>query len=321
MNRLAGKVALITGGASGIGAATARLFAQNGAKVVIADVQSSLGDSVAKEASSNSQHPVSFVSCDVTKESDVESAVDAVVSAHGKLDIMYSNAGVTGDSSGHQILTVDAEELRRVLDINVVGGFLCAKHAARVMIPEKKAGTILFTASVVTDTFGLFAHTYTASKHGQVGLVKNLCVELGQYGIRVNAVSPAAVPTPMAMKALGLDRKGVQEFYAQKSALKGPLLDEKDIAEAALYLADGERRLRPGPLILLLLLLFYYYYLLEYSVIIRVIRISLGLGLLLPILFRKYSFTCCFGFGFPCLKGKGVCGTCPINMYLCSSFY
>ncbi|CAI0455313.1 unnamed protein product [Linum tenue] len=138
MNRLAGKVALITGGASGIGAATARLFAQNGAKVVIADVQSSLGDSVAKEASSNSQHPVSFVSCDVTKESDVESAVDAVVSAHGKLDIMYSNAGVTGDSSGHQILTVDAEELRRVLDINVVGGFLCAKHAARVMIPEKK---------------------------------------------------------------------------------------------------------------------------------------------------------------------------------------
>ncbi|CAI0456018.1 unnamed protein product, partial [Linum tenue] len=243
--RLAGKVALITGGASGIGAATARLFAQNGAKVVIADVQSSLGDSVAKEASSNSQHPVSFVRCDVTKESDVESAVDAVVSAHGKLDIMYSNAGVTGDSSGHRILTVDAEELRRVLEINVVGGFLCAKHAARVMIPKKK-GTILFTPSVVTDTFGLFAHTYTASKHAQEGLVKNLCVELGQYGIRVNAVSPADVPTPMAMKALGLDRKGVQEFYAQKSALKGLLLDENDIAEAALYLASDESQFVSG---------------------------------------------------------------------------
>ncbi|CAI0456020.1 unnamed protein product, partial [Linum tenue] len=251
--RLAGKVALITGGASGIGAATARLFAQNGAKVVIADVQSSLGDSVAKEASSNSQHPVSFVRCDVTKESDVESAVDAVVSAHGKLDIMYSNAGVTGDSSGHRILTVDAEELRRVLEINVVGGFLCAKHAARVMIPKKKGirlfrqtGTILFTPSVVTDTFGLFAHTYTASKHAQEGLVKNLCVELGQYGIRVNAVSPADVPTPMAMKALGLDRKGVQEFYAQKSALKGLLLDENDIAEAALYLASDESQFVSG---------------------------------------------------------------------------
>ncbi|CAL1414501.1 unnamed protein product [Linum trigynum] len=249
--RLAGKVALITGGASGIGASTAALFARNGAKVVIADVQSDLGHSVAGEISSSysaSPHPAAatFVCCDVTKESQVASAVDGVVSAHGKLDIVFINAGVPGDPAGNRIVVADEDDLRRVFDVNVFGGFLCAKHAARVMIPAKKGGVILFTASVLTETYGFFAHAYTSSKHAVVGLMKNLCVELGEYGIRVNSISPTGVPTPMGMKILGLDREGVQDLCSEKAALKGVALDENDVAEAALFLASNESKFVSG---------------------------------------------------------------------------
>ncbi|CAI0629083.1 unnamed protein product, partial [Linum tenue] len=231
--RLAGKVALITGGASGIGASTAALFARNGAKVVIADVQSDLGHSVAGEISSST-----FVCCDVTKESQVASAVDGVVSAHGKLDIVLINAGVPGDPAGNRIAAADEDDLRRVFDVNVFGGFLCAKHAARVMIPAKKGGVILFTASVLTETYGFFAHAYTSSKHAVVGLMKNLCVELGEYGIRVSSISPTGVPTPMGM--------GVQDLCSEKAALKGVALDENDVAEAALFLAGDESKFVSG---------------------------------------------------------------------------
>ncbi|CAI0629084.1 unnamed protein product, partial [Linum tenue] len=243
--RLAGKVALITGGASGIGASTAALFARNGAKVVIADVQSDLGHSVAGEISS-SPAAVTFVCCDVTKESQVASAVDGVVSAHGKLDIVLINAGVPGDPAGNRIAAADEDDLRRVFDVNVFGGFLCAKHAARVMIPAKKGGVILFTASVLTETYGFFAHAYTSSKHAVVGLMKNLCVELGEYGIRVSSISPTGVPTPMGMKSLGLDREGVQDLCSEKAALKGVALDENDVAEAALFLAGDESKFVSG---------------------------------------------------------------------------
>ncbi|CAI0629085.1 unnamed protein product, partial [Linum tenue] len=241
--RLAGKVALITGGASGIGASTAALFARNGAKVVIADVQSDLGHSVAGEISSSY---FTFVCCDVTKESQVASAVDGVVSAHGKLDIVLINAGVPGDPAGNRIAAADEDDLRRVFDVNVFGGFLCAKHAARVMIPAKKGGVILFTASVLTETYGFFAHAYTSSKHAVVGLMKNLCVELGEYGIRVSSISPTGVPTPMGMKSLGLDREGVQDLCSEKAALKGVALDENDVAEAALFLAGDESKFVSG---------------------------------------------------------------------------
>ncbi|CAI0438134.1 unnamed protein product [Linum tenue] len=244
-NRLQGKVALITGGASGIGAAAAALFAHNGAKVIIADVQSELGHSVAEQITSTSLFPVAYVQCDVSKESDVENAVNGAVSSHGKLDIMFSNAGIMGQLAGMQISTADGQDLMRVFEVNVRGAFHCAKHAARVMIPEK-SGVILFTASSVTTTFGNAPHAYTASKHAVVGLMKNLTVELGGYGIRVNSVSPDGVPTPMAMKAMGMDRKAVQELGSQRASLKGTMLDENDVAEAAMYLASEESKFVSG---------------------------------------------------------------------------
>ncbi|KAJ9181280.1 hypothetical protein P3X46_009424 [Hevea brasiliensis] len=243
--RLQGKVALITGGASGIGESTARLFARHGAKVLIADVQAELGDSVSKQISSESGQEVSYLQCDVTKDPDVENAVNTAISLHGKLDIMYNNAGITGKYNT-TISSFDDEEFKKVFDINVYGGFLGAKHAARVMIPEKK-GCILFTSSVASLTYGGVPHPYSASKHAVVGLTKNLAVELGQYGIRVNCISPAGVPTPLSAKAMGgVDLKQVQEAILATANLRGVMVDCNDVAEAALYLGSEESRFVSG---------------------------------------------------------------------------
>ncbi|CAN0856264.1 Short chain aldehyde dehydrogenase 1 [Linum grandiflorum] len=241
LKRMEGKVALITGGASGIGAATANLFAQNGAIVIIADIQSNLGNSVAE--SLTSRYPTSlasFIKCDVSKESDVEAAVDSTISAHGKLDILFSNAGIAGDfATGNNITTLEAEDLKRVFEVNVFGSFFCAKHAARVMVP-KQTGTILFTLSVATEAYGCGTHPYTSSKHALLGLMKNLCVELGPFGIRLNSISPGGVPTPMITGATGMDSKTVEEFTSNKAGLKGAVLDIDDVAKAALYLVSEE---------------------------------------------------------------------------------
>ena len=145
---------MITGGSSGIGESTARLFVQQGAKVVIADIQDDLGHSVCN--SIHNKDSISFVHCDVAKEIDVQKAVDFTVTKHGKLDIIFSNAGVSGnlDSS---ILALDHDDFHKVLDVNVYGALLCAKHAAKVMIPAKR-GSILFTASASAVSHGDVPH-------------------------------------------------------------------------------------------------------------------------------------------------------------------
>ncbi|KAJ9181331.1 hypothetical protein P3X46_009469 [Hevea brasiliensis] len=243
--RLQGKVALITGGASGIGKSSARLFVKQGAKVVIADVQDELGHSFCKEI--GSEEIVSYVHCDVTCDSDVQNAVDLTVSKYGKLDIMFSNAGISGNLDP-RILATDNEDFKRVFDVNVFGGFLAAKHASRVMIPAKR-GCILFTASVASVNCIKAPHPYTVSKHALVGLAKSLCVELGQYGIRVNCISPFAIVTPMLKKYKGLmemEKEKIQEAVSTAGNLKDVVLEEEDIAEAAVYLGSDESKYVSG---------------------------------------------------------------------------
>ena len=121
--------------------------------------------------------------------------VNTVVSKYGTLDIMFSNAGISGGLET-RILHSDDETFKWVLDVNVYEAFLDGKHAAKVMIPTK-SGCIIFTSSLVSVVSGLAAHAYTTSKHAVVGLSNNLCVELGQYGIRVNYISPFGVATGM----------------------------------------------------------------------------------------------------------------------------
>ncbi|KAH0724194.1 hypothetical protein KY285_000060 [Solanum tuberosum] len=246
--RLEGKVAIITGGASGIGEATTRLFTKHGAKVLIADVQDDQGQSIIKEIGEN--RDVSYVHCDVKVEKDVKNVVDMAISKYGKLDIMFSNAGVPGQPDT-TILKSDYENFKNVFDVNVFGALMCAKHATRVMIPPKK-GSIIFTSSIASVTYGDVAHTYLASKHAIVGLAKNLGVELGQHGIRVNCVSPFGVATPMLMNGFGIhDKEKVEEFVSQISNLKGTILEGEDVAQAALYLASDESKYISGMNILI----------------------------------------------------------------------
>ena len=231
-----GKVALITGGASGIGESTARLLAKHGAKVVIADIQDELGHSVSKDIDSSF-----YIHCDVTKEEHVERAVNTAVSRFGKLDIMHNNAGTIGVWNP-SILQNKKSDFEEVINVNLVGAFLGVKHAARVMVPSRR-GSIITTASVCGRIGGMASHAYTCSKHGIVGLVRNAAVELGPFGIRVNSVSPYAVPTPMSKGFLNTDDEGIAALY---SNLKGVTLKPQDIAEAVVYLGSDESKYVSG---------------------------------------------------------------------------
>ncbi|XP_054804372.1 secoisolariciresinol dehydrogenase-like [Prosopis cineraria] len=238
--RLEGKVAFITGGASGIGAATARVFVRHGAKVVIADVEDDLGRSVCDEIRSSvgDAADISYVHCDVTSDSDVEAAINTTVSKHGKLDIAYGNAGVSGNPNP-SVLAINEELFKKVFAVNVYGCFLVAKHAARVMIPAKK-GSIIFTSSIASVNHGGLAHEYVASKYAVVGLTKNLSVELGAHGIRVNCVSPYAVATPMMVNGMRMKNEDVERVYSEAGNLKGVILKAEDVAEAVMYLGSEE---------------------------------------------------------------------------------
>ncbi|GLT63103.1 hypothetical protein SLA2020_356880 [Shorea laevis] len=216
--RLEGKVALITGGASGLGACTARVFAHHGAKVVVADIQKQLGHSVCESIGPSNSI---FVHCDVTNESQIQHAVDKAVATYGKLDIMFNNAAIM-DKTEPRIIDNEKSDFERILSVNVTGVFLGIKHAARIMVPARR-GCIISTASV-----------------------SSTIVELGQFGIRVNCISPFAVATPMSTSFMGIKQEEVEKMANSIANLKGVTLKPEDIANAALYLASDEARYISG---------------------------------------------------------------------------
>ncbi|KAL3536062.1 hypothetical protein ACH5RR_004523 [Cinchona calisaya] len=217
--RLEGKVALITGGASGIGECTAKLFSQHGAKVAIADIQDELGRSLAETLGSSN---TTYIHCDVTNEDHIKNAVNKTVATYGKLDIMFNNAGIA-DQNKARIIDNEKADFERVLKINVTGVFLGMKHAARVMVPAR-SGSIISSASLASGIGGAASHAYTCSKHAVVGLTRNLAVELGQFGIRVNCLSPFACATPLATKFVGLEDESFENTMNLMSNLKGTTL-------------------------------------------------------------------------------------------------
>ena len=174
-----GKVAIVTGGASGIGAETVKTFVENGAFVVMADINDELGQQV---ATSIGLDKVSYHHCDVRDEKQVEETVAFALEKYGTLDIMFSNAGIVGGMSS-SILKFDVDEFDNTMAINVRGSATTIKYAARVMLERKIRGSIICTASVAGFSAGCAGHDYTTSKHGLIGLVRSTCSELGAYGI------------------------------------------------------------------------------------------------------------------------------------------
>ncbi|GLT94756.1 hypothetical protein SLE2022_124820 [Rubroshorea leprosula] len=239
--RLQGKVALITGGASGIGECTARLFAHHGAKVVVADIQDQLGHSVCE---SIGQSNSTYVHCDVTDESQIKNSVDKAVATYGKLDIMFNNAGIA-DENKPRIIDNEKSDFERVLSVNVTGVFLGIKHAARVMVPAR-SGCIISTASISSAIGAAASHAYAASKHAVLGLTRNAAVELGQFGIRVNCLAPYGCSTPLSRKFVGVDDEELEKTMSLLANLKGVTLKTEDIANAALFLASEEARYVSG---------------------------------------------------------------------------
>ncbi|KAL4018797.1 hypothetical protein IC575_022420 [Cucumis melo] len=243
--RLEGKIALITGAASGIGKATAGKFISNGAKVVIADIKEKLGQDTAKQLGPNA----TFIHCDVTKESNISDAVDFTISLHKKLDIMYNNAGIACNTPP-SISDLDLAVFDKVMNVNVRGVLAGIKHASRVMIP-RRSGSILCTASVTGLMGGLAQHTYSVSKVAVIGIVKSLASELCRYGIRVNCISPFPIPTPFVIEEMtqlfpSVEEEKLEKMIFDLSALEGTVCETNDIANAALYLASDDAKYVSG---------------------------------------------------------------------------
>lgn len=231
-------MALITGGAQGIGESTARLFAKHGAKVVIVDILDNLGQSVCEDIG---LVRASFIHCDVSIESDIEHAVNATIAKHGKLDIMVNNA-VAIDEPKPSILENEKSAFEKVINVNLIGVFLGTKHAARVMIPNC-SGSIITIGSVSSSVGGVASHAYTSSKHTVVGLTKNVAAELGQFRIRVNCISPYFIANPIAKNFFKLDDDAAAGIY---SNLQGQTLQMQDVAEATLFIASDESKYISG---------------------------------------------------------------------------
>ncbi|XP_072974878.1 short-chain dehydrogenase reductase 3b-like isoform X1 [Typha angustifolia] len=233
--RLEGKVAMITGAASGIGEAAAKLFAAHGATVVIADIQDELGAAVAASIGTDK---CSYKHCDVTDERQIEAAVEYVVTTYGRLDVVFSNAGMLPQAT--PIMDVDMAEVDQVMAVNVRGMVGAIKHGARAMVKLGIRGSIICTSSVSSVQGGFGPASYTASKHAVVGLMRAAAGELGRCGIRVNCVAPAGVATPMSTVHTGWSASQVEETCSASAALKGVVLKAQNIAEAALFLASDE---------------------------------------------------------------------------------
>jgi NAD(P)-dependent dehydrogenase (short-subunit alcohol dehydrogenase family) len=237
MGRLDGKCAVITGAASGIGEATARLFIAEGATVVLADTDELRGKRIAGELGDRAR----FVATDVSREADVDQAVTTSVGTFGGLDVMFNNAGAPGSTGG--IEEIDVETWDRTIAVHLRGVFLGIRAAARIMRPQGH-GSIINTSSVAASRANMAGHDYSAAKAAITHLTETTANELGEHGVRVNAVCPGAIATSIFGRAAGLDSEEAQrtvDFMATVLSDAAPIRRvgrPADIAETVLWLAS-----------------------------------------------------------------------------------
>ena len=228
MGALDGKVALISGAASGIGLATAQLFVEQGARVAMVDRNADLVHETAREIGASAL----AISADVTNEDDVSAMVAACVERFGRLDIGFNNAGIAGVAPIHD---QPLEHFQHVIDVCLTGVFLCLKHESKQLIAQGEGGSLINTASInaTQATKGLGA--YCSAKAGVAMLTKVSALELGEHGIRVNAIGPGHTKTPLTARAR--DVVGFDEAMIDATPL-GRLGEPEDIAQMALYLGS-----------------------------------------------------------------------------------
>ena len=229
--RLAGKVALITGGARGQGAEEGRLFAAEGATVILTDVLDDEGKGVAE-----STENASYLRLDVTSEPDWEAVVDSVVAEHGQLDVLVNNAGID------LVKRLDAttlEDFERVVAINQTGTFLGMRTVARALQKIEKGGSIINISSVA-GVEGVAGHgAYSGTKYAVTGLTRAAAKEWGRYGIRVNSVHPGIIETPMTAHLRPIADPEVR-VKAERNIPIGRIGESIDIANMVLFLASDE---------------------------------------------------------------------------------
>lgn len=231
------KVALVTGGTSGIGRVTAELFAKRGAKVVLTGRREPEGQAVVKaiKASGGEAH---FVKGDVALEADVKRMVDETVSRFGRLDYAFNNAGIEGEAP---LPTTEQrlENYRKVFDINVLGVLLSMKHQIPAML-KNGGGSIVNNASIAGRVGFAGLSVYAASKHAVLGLTKCAAVEFGKQGVRVNAVSPAAIQTDMADRLVAaMGGEPARDFIASLHPI-GRIGTSEEVARAVLFLCSDD---------------------------------------------------------------------------------
>jgi len=235
MKRLEGKVALISGAASGIGRATARLFAAEGASVVVLDRASAVEETAALIASAGGK--VLALVKDSSVEANVAQAIEAAVAQFGALDVCFANAGISGGLVPLREQT--PEHWLEVLQINLIGTFLAVKHAARVMTPRQR-GSIICTASVAGLRSGAGGSPYSASKAGVISLVQTTAWQLNGSGVRINAICPGLIETGMTQPIFEQARaRGTDHKIGQLNPLRRAGLPT-EIAQMALFLASDD---------------------------------------------------------------------------------
>lgn len=242
--RLAGKVAIVTGGGSGFGEAIAKRFAEEGAKLVVNDINDAGGTRVAKEIeSAQGQGSATYLRADVARDSDMAKLIAAALERYGHIDIMVNNAGIT--HVNRPMLEVGEEEFDRIYAVNVKSIYLSARHLVPVLRKQGTGGCIINTASTagIRPRPGLV--WYNGSKGAVINLTKGMAAELGPDQIRVNALCPVAGETPLLGTFMGADTPENRAKFKASIPL-GRLSTPRDIANAALYLASDDAEFITG---------------------------------------------------------------------------
>lgn len=235
MGRFDNKVAFITGGNSGIGKASALMIAKDGANIMLADLKEDRG--VLKEIEALGV-TASFVKCDVSKPEDVEHAINETIRKFGSLDIALNNAEVGDQGMIHE---KSIEQWHKVIEINLSGVFYCMKYEIEHMLKQKDGGKIINISSILGQVGEAGAAAYVAAKHGVVGLTQTAAIEYGAKNIRVNAIGPGYISTPLLK---GMDKEKLHELE-ERHAMKR-LGESEEVAKAFVWLASDDSSFLTG---------------------------------------------------------------------------